>query len=432
MRTFLQIWVGQLISILGSEMTTFAVTLWVWDQTGKATPLALVWFFSRISRVIAASFAGLIVDRANRKHLMILGDTMAGLSTLLLLLLLWSNQLAIWHLYMTASINGFFGYLQSLAYSASQSMLLPKLHYARATAMNHFAYSGNEMIAPAMAGLLYPVAGLSGILLIDCFTFLIAVGLLSLVQIPQPNRDAENSHTIQTLEQKLSFGFRYIFSRSSLIAILIFLLSTNLVFYISGGIYSPMILARSDSSPIVLASVQTAAGFGGIAGAAVLSIWGGPIPRIHGVLGSAILVGSSGMFLGLGQTQSMWMLGSFLSAFFLPLRGSSNQAIWLSKVDPSVQGRVFASRYLIAQIVSPLGLLLAGIFADYIFTPLMTTEGSFTQILANLFGSEAGSGMALQYTLFSCLGILIGIGGYAFPKLRNAETILPDYGRSVA
>jgi len=432
MRTFFQIWVGQLISILGSEMATFAVTLWVWDQTGKATPLALVWFFSRTSRVIAASFAGLIIDRANRKHLMILGDTMAGFSTLLLLLLLWSNQLAIWHLYITASINGFFGYLQSLAYSASESMLLPKLHYARATAMNHFAYSGNEVIAPAMAGLLYPLAGLSGILLIDLSTFLIAVCLLSRVQIPQPNHDARNDQVTQTLEQKLTFGFRYIFSRSSLVAVLVFLLSTNLVFYVSGGIYSPMILARSDSSAIVLASVQTAAGIGGIAGAAVLSIWGGPKPRIHGLLSSAILVGSSGMLVGLGQTQSMWILGSFLSAFFLPLRGSSNQAIWLSKVNPGVQGRVFASRYLIAQITSPLGLLLAGIFADYIFTPMMIAGGGFTRLLANLFGSEAGSGMALQYTFFSCLGVLIGIGAYAFPKLRNVETILPDYDGSVA
>jgi MFS family permease len=432
MRTFLQIWIGQLISILGSEMTTFAVTLWVWDQTGKATPLALVWFFSRASRVIAASFAGLIVDSVNRKHLMILGDTMAGLSTLVLLLLLWSNQLAIWHLYITAFINGFFGYLQSLAYSASESLFLPKLHYARATALNHFAYSGNEVIAPAMAGLLYPLVGISGIFIIDFFTFVAAVSLLLSVQIPQPNRNVKSTQDIQTLRQKLTFGFRYIFSRSSLVAILVFLLGTNLVFYISGGIYSPMILARSHDSAIVLASVQTAAGIGGVVGSAVLSIWGGPQPRIHGVLGSAILVGSSSMLLGLGKTQVMWMLGSFLSAFFLPLRGSSNQAIWLSKVDPSLQGRVFASRYLIAQIASPLGLLLAGIFADYVFTPVMTSEGGLIQILAHLFGSESGSGMALQYTLFSCLGVLIGVGGYAFPTLRHAETILPDYDRSVA
>ncbi|MEB3338863.1 MAG: MFS transporter, partial [Leptolyngbyaceae bacterium] len=286
--------------------------------------------------------------------------------------------------------------------------------------------------APAMAGLLSPWVGISGILLIDFFTFLVAVSLLLSVQIPQPSRAVKSIQDIQTLGQKLTFGFRYIFSRSSLVAILIFLLSSNLVFYISGGIHSPMILARSQDSAIVLASVQTAAGIGGVFGSAVLSIWGGPKPRIHGVLGSAILVGSSSMLLGLGKTQSMWMLGSFLSAFFLPLRGSSNQAIWLSKVDPGVQGRVFASRYLIAQIASPLGLLLAGVFADYVFTPAMTAEGGFAPLLAHLFGSEAGSGMALQYTLFSGLGVLIGVSGYAFPKLRNAEKILPDYAQSVA
>ena len=123
-----------------------------------------------------------------------------------------------------------------------------------------------------------------------------------------------------------------------------------------------MILTRSDSSAIVLAIVQTAADFGGIAGAAVLSIWGRPKPRMHGVLGSAILVGSSRMLLGSGKTQPVWLLGSFLAAFSLPLRGSSNQTICLSKVDPVMQGRVFASRYLIAQLASPNVLIYANHF----------------------------------------------------------------------
>jgi len=429
LRKFFIIWVGQLASTLGSTMTTFALTLWAWEATGQATPLSLLFFFTYTPKVVAALFAGVIVDRFPRKRLIMLGDTVAGLATVAMLLLFLSGTLQIWHLYLAGAVSGLFDYLQRLAYSASMSAIVPKQHFARATALRAYVTnSGSEILGPALASILYPVIGLGGIFSIDIVTFLIAVGTVAMVSIPQPQQNQEDHH----LWQELTFGFRYIFARPSLVAILVFLLSINLVGNAGAAIFPAMILARSGDSATVLASVQAAAGVGGVAGALLLSVWGGPKRRIHGLLGGGIFSNLSGAVIGLVQAPVLWMSGNFFDSFFSPLLGSSNQAIWLSKVEPAVQGKVFSARYLMAQITSPIGLAIAGPLADYVFEPAMQPNGMLAGVLGGVFGTDEGSGMALQFTLFSLLGSAIGLCGYLFPVLRDVEKLVPDYDHQQA
>ncbi|MFP4008835.1 MAG: MFS transporter [Spirulinaceae cyanobacterium] len=423
LRTFLTIWSGQFVSIFGSEMTSFAMTLWAWELTGKATPLSLLVFFTRTPRVIAALFAGVIVDRFSRKKLMILGDGVAGVSTLIILGLFLTHHLAIWHIYATAIINGLFGYFQGLAFSASMSLIVPEKHYARASAMTFYvSYSGAEIIAPALATLFYYAIGLGGILVLDFTTFLIAIATLAIVTIPQPISSQETSETQETLGQQLTFGFRYLLKRRGLLAILIFLFTVNLISTAGNGIYAPMILARSDNNAAIFASVQSAWGIGGVIGAGVVSIWGGFQRRIHGLLLSTAFMGFAEMLLGLGQEAFIWIGAAFLIAFCSPWFGSSNQAIWLAKVEPEVQGRVFATRYFIAQMTTPIGLGISGILADRVFEPAMRSQAGLAVLLGGIFGTEAGSGMALQYTLFGLGGVLVGLGAYSFPLLRRVES----------
>ena len=196
MRKFILIWIGQLASLLGSEMTNFAIIIWAWQVTGQATPLSLIMFFVHTPRVIASLFAGVLVDRYSRKLLMILGDLVAGISTIALLLLFLTNNLQIWHLYCTAAVNSLFGFVQGLAYSASLSLLVPPQQYNRATALNSVQMSGAFILAPALAGGLYSAIGLKGILIIDLVTFVIAIATLSIVSIPQPDRDEADRHKI--------------------------------------------------------------------------------------------------------------------------------------------------------------------------------------------------------------------------------------------
>ena len=425
MRTFLIVWIGQLASMLGSEMTNFAITIWAWEVTGQATPLSFILFFTQTPKVIAALFAGVLVDRLNRQKLMIVGDLLAGCSTIAILFLFLGDRLEIWHLYFTGAVNGLFGFLQGLAYSASLSSIVPKQHYTRATALNSVRMSGAYILAPALAGTLYPLIGLTGVLIIDIITFIIAISSLSIVRIPQISQDQIIRHP--NIKQDLTLGFRYLFKYPSLLAILAFLLLENLIENINFAILPAMILARSGNDSAIWGRLLTSFGIGGVLGAATISIWGGFKRRIHGLLlGSAVWkVG----LIALSVTQTMFVkiAAALTSGFCSPFPDSSNQAIWMSKVKPDFQGRVFATRDLIAQIAIPLGATIAGPLADRFFEPAMRNSGNLAKIFGGIFGNEIGAGMALMITLFSSCGLLLALGGYAVPLLREVEEIIPDY-----
>lgn len=256
LKTFAILWSGQFISSLGSEMTIFALTLWAWDRTGQATPLSLILFFTQLPKVGAALFAGVLVDACDRKRLMWVSDVVAGAGTVVLLLLLVFGQLQIWPIYLVSAASGLAGYLQSLAYSASMSAMVPKAYYARAAAMDALKRASAYVFAPAIAGLLYPVAGLAGILAIDLGTFAIAVATLAAVTVPRV--EPSGAIALGQMRSHLGFGFQYIFARPGLLAILLFLLSSNLFSSASFALVPALILARSGNDALALASVRSA------------------------------------------------------------------------------------------------------------------------------------------------------------------------------
>jgi hypothetical protein len=137
--------------------------------------------------------------------------------------------------------------------------------------------------------------------------------------------------------------------------------------------------------------------------------------------------GVSKTVFGLGRMPSIWIPAQFCSSLNFPLLSSSNTAIWLAKIDPNLQGRVFAAISLIKQVVAAISTLIAGPLADYIFEPAMMPQGILAHRLGFIFGTGPGAGMALLYVITSVCLLLVGIGGYAFPTLRNVDEIVPNH-----
>ncbi|ESA33903.1 major facilitator superfamily mfs-1 [Leptolyngbya sp. Heron Island J] len=418
MRTFTLIWFGQLVSTLGTYMTFFALTLWAWDTTGSATALALVGFFSQLPKIPTTLFAGLIVDRFNRKYLMLLGDVVAALSTIIIGVLYLTQQLHIWHLYAVVIFSGSFGQIQTLAYQASISMMVPKRHYTRTGSMASIVHYGSNIVGPALAGILYPLIGLSGIILVDLFTFAIAFATLLAATIPQPKQSSEPDQLINTL----TFGFRHVWQQPSLKALLLITILFTLAHDLGRALYSPMILARTNGSAQALASISAIAGVGGVVGAIVVSLWGGPKRRINGVLGGYIGAGLSKTIFGLGQSLTVWLPAQLCSSLNFPLLGSARSALWMDKISPNIQGRIFAANSLIIQATSALAALLAGPLADGLLEPAMMPGRPLSHLLSPSFGSGPGAGMAVLYTLCAVMMLLVGIGGFLIPSLRAIET----------
>jgi MFS transporter, DHA3 family, macrolide efflux protein len=426
MRNFLIIWIGQLVSSIGSSMSRFAIAIWAWEITGKATTLTLVGFFSLLPSMAIAAISGVIVDRFNRKLLMMVGDTVAVLTTITMMLLYLTNHLQIWHLYVASAIVGTFNQFQSLAYSASLSLLVPKQHYTRVSSLEFLSSYGSNIIAPALAGYLYKIIGLLGIWLIDISTFAIAISCLFFVSIPKPQKADEYDNPTH-IWQGLGFGFRYIFERKSLLALLAVAFLFWFVHDIGDSLYTPMILSKTGNDTVVLGSLAAAAGFGGVTGAIIMSTWGGFSKKIHGVLLGMIGAGLSKIVFGLGRNPWIWIPAQFCSSFNFPFNGSSDNAIWLAKVAPNVQGRVFAAHALVLQFGSATAYLIAGPLADNIFAPALTEGGSLVGIFGGIFGINAGAGIALLYVICAVCMLPVGLAGFYIPHLRNVERILPDH-----
>ena len=428
MRGFTIIWFGQLISLLGTGMTRFALTIWAYQETGSATTLALVAFFSFGPVVLLSPVAGALVDRWNRKVVVMISDLAAGTTTILLLLLYTTGNLQIWHLYVMGALAGAFESFQFPAFSAAMTMMLRKEQYGRANGMMSVAEAASSIIAPLLAGLLLTIIGIGGVMTIDVITFVFAVTAVLITYIPQPEVTDVGRQARNSLWRESLFGFHYIWARPSLLGMQMMFFLANLFGGYSAVLLVPLILARTGNNELILGTVQSAFGIGGLVGGIALSVWGGPKTKVHGVLLGMVgnfLLGS--LVLGIGQTLSFWLVGAFFTMFFIPVLNGSNQAIWQAKVAPDVQGRVFATRRLIAQITGPLAMLTAGPLADQLFEPAMQAGSRWAGLFGWLVGVGPGAGMGLLFVITSLIGAFAALLGYTIPAVRNIETILPDY-----
>ena len=422
------VWLGQLVSMSGSAMTRFALTIWVYEETGEATALAVVAIFSFAPAIFFSPIAGVIVDRVSRKRVMIASDLAAGLSTVALLVLYSTGHLEIWHLWATGFFASSFESFQFPAYSAAITTMVEKKHYTRANAMLGMVHSGSTIIAPGLAAAMLHIIGISGIMIIDIATFVFAIGMLSLAIIPNPAETAVGRASRGSLPQELTFGFRYIFSNRSLLGLLLIFLAINLTFTLAMVLLAPMILARTGNSEVILGTTMMIFGIGGVVGGVIVTAWGGFKRRIHGVLLGIALASLFGqVVIGVGRSIHVWAVGAFLAMFFLPLVNGSSQGIWQAKVPPDIQGKVFATRRLIAQISAPVAMILGGRLADVVFEPAMISGGAFAQFFQPLVGSGPGSGMGLLFVFSGLFGAAAALSGYLIPAVRQIETRLPDY-----
>jgi predicted MFS family arabinose efflux permease len=320
--------------------------------------------------------------------------------------------------------TGIFQSFQWPAYSASISLMVEKKDYARASGMLSLADSISNIIAPAAAGILIGVIGVAGVLTIDIVTFITAVSILLVLAIPQPPKSTE----VKSMRSDILFGFRYIWERRGLLGLQMTFFASNLLNGIAFTLFTPMIMSRSGNDTVITGAVQAAFGVGGVVGGLALSAWGGPKRRVDGVLLGMVGSGLLGMtLLGLAQTPLLWMAGAFLTMVFIPTSNGSSQAIWQSKVPPEVQGRVFSARALIAQLSSPIGMVIAGPLADAVMSPALMPGGALTGAFGWLVGIGPGAGIGLLFVILGIMSALLSLCGYLFKSIRDVEKDIPDH-----
>ncbi|MDJ0664378.1 MAG: MFS transporter [Acidimicrobiia bacterium] len=425
MRIFLVVWAGQFVSLVGTSLTGFALAIWVYQETGSATKLSFVLLASQLPQILFTPIAGALVDRWDRRRAMIIADTGAGAGTLVIALLLLTDNLELWHLYPALAFSGIFQAFQWPAYTAATTLLVPKEHYGRAAGMVQMAEAVGQVIAPAVAGVVLAFWGLQAVILIDVVSFVVAVLTLLAVRFPQPIQSEAGAASKGTLLSEAWFGWTYIRQRPALLALLAYFSSVNLVFGFVGVLIFPLILGFADE--VAMGNAFTIAALGMVAGSVVMSAWGGPKKRIYGVLGADLVLGAAMIAWGSRPSLVPVVLGGLAAFFVIPIANGSSQAIWQAKVEPDVQGRVFAARRVLAQIAGPVAILMAGPLADSVFEPLLQPGGALAVSVGSVIGVGPGRGIALLFIILGVLSIIFTIIAYLYPRLRNLEDEIPDH-----
>ncbi len=424
MRTFYVVWSGQLVSLVGTNLTGFALAIFVFQETGSATQLAGILLASQLPQLLFTPIAGALVDRWDRRLAMILADAGAGLGTLAMALLLAVDSLQIWHLYIILSVSGIFQSFQWPAYGAATTLLVPKEDYTRAAGLVQLAEALGQVFAPAIAGLLLVVGGLTLVITIDVISFLFAITTLLIVRFPAPEQSAEGKQAEGSLLSEAKFGFTYIRRRPGLFMLLWYFAALNLVFGFMGVVIFPLILGFADAQ--AMGNVFSIGAIGMVIGSIVMSAWKGPQHLVRGLIVAVIALGTGLVLIGL-RPNIIWVtIAAFLGFLSIPFGNGFSQAIWQRKVDPDVQGRVFAVRRTIAQGTGPLALIAAGPLVDRVFEPALAPGGSLAGTVGDLIGTGAGRGAAFFMILMGLASIAISIAAYSYPRLRNLESELPD------
>ncbi|MCG5216564.1 MFS transporter [Streptosporangium sp. KLBMP 9127] len=423
---FVVIWFGQVMSTLGTRMTNFALSIWAWQMTGHATDLALMTFCAFLSTALFSPIAGSLIDRWNRRLIVVLSDLGSVLTTMIVLGLLFTGSAQVWHLYLVNLLTGIFLAFQAPAYGATISLMMEKGHFPKANAMMSLSQSVPAIFAPSVAGTLLLVTDLKVVLFLDLLTYLVAIGTVFLVAMPQ--RPQGEGETGTGMWRDSLYGFRYILRRPGLLGLQSVVLSIMLLGLMGWTLLIPMIMARTGDDSTTVGIVQSVGAVGGVAGAILISVLRPTERKMTRILLGIVVFSLFGrILLGLGDSVLVWAIGWLCAWSALPIITGYGQAIWQQKVDPAVQGRVFAARSLMENLATPIALGLAGPLADFVLEPAMNDGGALAGVFGGLVGTGPGAGMALIFVVTGVLGLGVAVAGFAVRTIRDVEATVPDH-----
>lgn len=423
-RTFLTVWAGVAISLLGSVMTTFALGVWMFERTGSVTRFSLVLFVNVLPSFLLMPVVGALIDRWNRRTALLVGAVGGGVASLVLALLFLSGRLEEWHVYVLVGLGSIAQAFRWPTLGASVVLLVPARELSRANGLVQLGMALAQTLAPLLAGALMAPIGVGGILLFDAATALVALATLFAVRIPRPAGSAA-SGTSQPLLAQFAASWRYLGERPGLMALLVLFAVTNFSMGLVVVLTTPLVLGFADAR--VLGTVVGVASGGLVAGSILMTVWRGPVRRVRAILAIMALQGLVLALCGFQPSAALIAATSFVFVFGFPIAGASSQAIWQSKVAPEIQGRIFALRQMIAFSALPLSRLAAGPLADRVFEPLLAPGGLLAGSVGQVLGVGPGRGIGFLFVVLGLANVAAVAIAWSSPRLRNIEEEIPSH-----
>ncbi len=428
LHSFLLLWGSQTVSQLGTAMTDYAVIIWVYSRKGTASSVTLLTVCTFLPTIFFRFLAGSVVDRQNKKRMMLIADLLAACGTLAVFVLHSADLLQIWHLYVINFLLSFMNAFQEPASFVAVSMLVPKEYYARAGGLQGFSGAVVSILAPALGALLLACGGLDLVLIIDLSTFAVAfLVLLFMIRIPEEERKKTEE---EPFSETCLAGIRYLKEHSAILRITLFLAVINFLAKLGNdGMLSPFILGRTGNNQAVLGAAQSAVAVGLLAGSLLATLMKPGKKRVPLICITTGLVFSGNIILSLTSQPWLWCAASIWSYLLAAVMNVNLDTLIREKVPMEMQGRVFSAKSTLQNFTIPPALLLGGLLADTVFEPFMTTDSPAQQALSGLFGTGKGAGIGLMFFAIGIAGMVISFTRLRKPVYRELDRMdgeIPD------
>lgn len=422
LKPYLLLWSTQSLSTLGSTMTGYALILWLYRQSGSALETAMLSICSYAPYVLVSIFAGALSDRWNKKRTMLVCDLLAAIGTVIILVLLKSNMLVPWHMYVLNAVSGLMNTVQQPASDVAATLLVPQEYYQKTSGLRSLSASLNTLLHPVIASVLFGFFGMEMVIAVDLATFAVAfTTLLFFIRIPENSTEDKPREPLLAAAKT---GLDWLRDNPLILKLILFLAFINLVASAYDAALPAMVLSRENGGETVLGLLNTVIGATSLAGGAVVALLPTPKNRVRVICVSLMVSMSTENFLlAFGHEPWVWYVGAVLGWLPIPLMNANMDVIFRSTIPVDMQGRVFSCRNTLQFFTIPLGYFFGGLLVDCVFEPLMASAPA-DGLLTFLFGLGKGSGAAALFFALGLAGVLVCLIFYCI--LRKDHWVEPD------
>ena len=403
LRDFYILWSTQSLSQLGSAITGFALTLWLYEKTGLALSTATLTICTYAPYVVMSIFAGALSDKFDKKKTMLICDLLAALSTVVVFILYKTDTLAVWHLYLINVISGLMNTVQQPASEVAYTLVIPKEYYQKTGGLQSLSRSLVSIGNPIIAAALYGIAGLNAVIAVDLTTFVIAFTALALfIKLPKVSEENGNEGTVLQLAKE---GLAYLKKTPMILFVILFMSGVNFVASAFDAVLPALIIPNPRGGNGMLGVVSSCSGVAMVFGSLIATYMKKPKDRVRVVFVSMLIsLGTENFVLAFSRYPVLWCLGQIIGWILVPVMSTNLNVIMRNTIPTQLQGRVYACRNTLQFFTIPIGLLFGGFMVDNVCEPFMAVRSG---VWNTLFGSGKGSGAALAMFILGMAGVIV-------------------------
>lgn len=407
LKDFYILWGTQSLSQLGSSITAFALTLWLYEKTGSALSAAALTICTYLPYVIMSVFAGALSDRFDKKKTMLWCDAFAAMCTVAVLILYRCDLLAGWHLYALNALSGLMNTIQQPASEVAYTLLTPKQYYQKTSGLQYLSRSVISVGSPLISSMLYGFAGLYGAIAADLLTFVVAFAvLLLLIRLPETHSENREEEGIIELTRQ---GLVFLKDNPLIFNIILFMSGVNLIASAFDAVLPALVIPSPKGGNTVLGIVTSCSGVAMVVGSMIATAMPKPKDRVKVIyLTMLFALGSENFLLAFSREPLVWCIGQILGWILVPIMSANENVIMKNVIPVELLGRIYACRNSLQFFTIPIGLFLGGFLTDNSAEPFMAANASNT-FLTSLFGQGKGSGAALMMFVLGVAGIVVCI-----------------------